>query len=333
MSGTDIRSVTVVVFLSAWIIKHSVMNRDQAFEKMKKVCGNCTEGSINVYVRNLYRLAKLAGKDKIPKTVRWLSSKKLMTKYEKEPLNIRRMLSIAAVKAMKMYGKESSGGWGEYLAKSTEEYEKQRDARQKTKREKERWPDKGYDSLKDVAKKLKKGVSDLLGKKELTSAELYRLQKYVIIALYSEHALRLDWADVRLEKPTKTQEKNFLHKYPRKGWLLTMRKFKTSKSMGEVEIKMSRPTSLVLSMFVPKVKANTTHGFLLTNSSGGKLTRSGLSKILIRLTKKHLGAAIGSQIIRVLKSTKFRKQAETNQKLAQELMHSSKQQLQYSKKD
>ena len=309
------------------------MEKPQVHEKMKKVCGNCTESSINVYVRNLYRLAGLAGKKKIPKTARWLASKKLMNSYEKQPLNIRRMLSIAAVKAMKMYGKESSGGWGEYLVRSTEEYEKERDARRKTKREKERWPEKGYDSLKDVAKKLKKEVSSLSSKKELSPSELYKLQKYVIISLYSEHALRLDWADVRLEKPTKSQDKNFLHKFPRKGWILTMRKFKTSKSMGEVEIKMSRATSLVLSMFVPKVKANTTHGYLLTNSTGGKLTRSGLSKILIRLTKKHLGAAIGSQIIRVLKSTKFRKQAETNEKLAQELMHSTKQQLQYSKKD
>ena len=102
--------------------------------------------------------------------------------------------------------------------------------------------------------------------------------------------------------------------------------------MGEVEIKLSRPTSLVLSMFVPKVKATTEHGYLLSGLQGKKLSRQSLSKILIRLTEKYLGAKIGSQIIRVLKSTKFRKQAETNEQLAQELMHSRKQQLQYTKK-
>ena len=184
-----------------------------------------------------------------------------------------------------------------------------------------------------MAKKLKKENASLISKKDaLTIKELYRLQKYVIIALYSEHALRLDWADIKLAKPTDDQTKNFLHKYARKGWILTMRKFKTSKSMGQVEIKMSRPTSLVLSMFVPKSKQTTKHGFLLSNMAGKKLSRSGLSKVLIRLTNKHLGARIGSQIIRVLKSTKFRKQAEKNEELAKELMHSTKQQLQYSKK-
>ena len=309
------------------------MNRQQVQAQMEKVCTNCTPGTIQVYVRNLFRLAKLVGLEKVPKTAKWLNTKKLFTKFKSQPLNVRRMLSIAAVKGSKMYKQESSGQWGEALAKSTEQYEKERDARRKTKREKERWPEKGYDSLKDVAKKLKKEVSGLVKKQKLTVTELYKLQKYVIIALYSEHALRLDWADVRLEKPTDSQEKNFLHKYPRKGWILTMRKFKTSKSMGQVEIKISRVASLVLSMFAPHVKKTTTHGYLLSNTKGGKLTRSGLSKVLIRLTKKHLGAAIGSQIIRVLKSTKYRKEAEKNEELAKELMHSTRQQLQYSKKD
>ena len=260
---------------------------------MKRVCTNCTEGTINVYVRNLFRLAKLAGLDTIPKKSGWLTKKTLVAKFKKEPLNVRRMLAVAAVKATKMYGDENSGGWGSMMADSTEEYEKGRDARQKTKREKERWPSKGYDSLKDVAKKLKSQVKDIIAKDKPTPKELYKLQKYVVVALYSEHALRLDWADVKLAKPVKDTKDNYLYKFPRRGWVLTMRKFKTAKSMGQVEIKMSRPTSLVLSMFVPKVKAVTDHGYLLSGLSGKKLSRQSLSKILIRLAEKHLGAKIG----------------------------------------
>lgn len=307
------------------------MERNQVLKKMTKVCGNCTKSTIDVYVRNLFRLAKFAGKNGVPKDAKWLASKALLTKVSKEPLNVRRLLTVAGVKAMKMYDMDTSGEWGPLMAKATEEYEKQRDERRKTKREKERWPTKGYDSLKDVAKTLKKQNTNLLSKKELSNKELYKLQKYVIIALYSEHALRLDWADVRLGK-TNDKDKNFLHKFPRRGWVLTMRKYKTSKTMGEVELKLSRPTSLVLSMFVPKVKENTDHGYLLSNQQGKKLSRSGLSKVLIRLTSKHLGAKIGSQIIRVLKATKFRKDTEKSEALAKELMHSSKQQLQYAKK-
>ena len=310
----------------------TTLTKEKTREKMKKVCGNCTESTINVYTRNLFRLAKLAGFDGVPKTAKWLASKSLLDKFAKQPLNTRRLLSVAGVKGLKMYGMDSSGQWGPLMSKATEQYEKERDARRKTKREKDRWPDKGYDSLKDVAKKLKKTIAPLLKKKDLTVNELYRLQKFVVISLYSEHALRLDWADVRLQK-TNDVDKNFLHKFPRRGWILTMRKYKTSKSMGEVEIKMSRPTSLILSMFVPKVKNSTKHGYLLSNMQGKKLSRSGLSKVLIRLTEKHLGSKIGSQIIRVLKSTKFKKDTEKSEQLAKELMHSSKQQLQYAKKN
>ena len=307
------------------------LTKEVVTKKMKDVCPNCTQSTIDVYVRNLFRLARFAGKDGVPKASKWLSSKKLQSKVAKEPLNVRRLLTVAGVKAMKMYKVGGSGEWGPMMSKATEEYEKQRDERRKTKREKERWPTKGYDSLKDVAKQLKKANSALLGKKDLSKKELYQLQKYVIIALYSEHALRLDWADVKLGK-TNDKDKNFLHKYPRRGWVLTMRKYKTSKTMGEVELKLSRPTSLVLSMFVPKVKQSTDHGYLLSNLQGKKLSRSGLSKVLIRLTEKHLGSKIGSQIIRVLKATKFRQDTEKSEALAKELMHSSKQQLQYAKK-
>ena len=310
----------------------STMTKEKTHTMMKKVCANCTPSTVNVYTRNLFRLAKLAGYGGVPKTAKWLSSKPLMAKFAKQPLNTRRLLSVAAVKGMKMYGQDTSGEWGPMMSKATEQYEKERDTRRKTKREKDRWPEKGYDSLKDVAKKLKKQSAGLLKKKDLTVKELYALQKYVVIALYSEHALRLDWADVRLTK-TNAEDKNFLHKYPRRGWILTMRKYKTSKAMGENEIKMSRPTSLVLSMFVPKVKSTTSHGYLLSNLQGKKLSRSGLSKVLIRLTEKHLGSKIGSQIIRVLKSTKYKRDTEKSEQLAKELMHSSKQQLQYAKKN
>lgn len=282
-------------------------------------------------MRNLYRLARFAGKDGVPSNSKWLANKKLLDRVAKEPLNVRRLLTVAGVKAMKMYKQDTSGEWGPLMSKSTEEYEKERDERRKTKREKERWPTKGYDSLKDVAKKLKKANLKFISKEELSVKELYNLQKYVIIALYSEHALRLDWADVRLGR-TNEQDKNFLHKHSRRGWILTMRKYKTSKTMGEVELKLSRATSLVLSMFVPKVKKTTDHGYLLSTLQGNKLSRSGLSKILIRLTEKHLGSKIGSQIIRVLKSTKFRRDTEKSEALAKELMHSTKQQLQYAKK-
>ena len=51
------------------------MERNQVLKKMTKVCGNCTKSTIDVYVRNLSRLAKFAGKNGVPKDSKWLASK------------------------------------------------------------------------------------------------------------------------------------------------------------------------------------------------------------------------------------------------------------------
>ena len=111
-----------------------------------------------------------------------------------------------------------------------------------------RWPKKGYDALRIAADKLR-GETQKYFNKVRTTSELYLVQRYVIIRLYSLHALRLDWADVKLSKPNQEQT-NFLYKDSRKGWQLVMRKYKTSKVMGQQNIKLSRAASLVLTMFV-----------------------------------------------------------------------------------
>ncbi len=218
------------------------------------------------------------------------------------------------------------------MAKAASEYDNEREKRKKTDREKENWPKDGYDAIGRAATVLKKTVSKYFGKTDPTAFELYEIQKYVILKLYSQHALRLDWADVFLGKKD-SEQKNYLYKHPRKGWTLVMRKYKTSKFLGEQEINISRPASLVLSMFIPKVKSATTHGYLLSNKGGSKMTRSNLSKILIRLTEKLLNKRIGSQIVRVLKATKQRKSAEANAALSKEMMHGKEQHLLYAKKD
>ena len=155
-----------------------------------------------------------------------------------------------------------------------------------------------------------------------------------MLKLYSEHALRLDWADVKLMKPPKdTSEKwNYVYKDARKGWQLTLRRYKTEKFMGEQTLKISRPAAMALTMFVPKVKNITDHGFLLSTKTGKKLSRTGLSLFLSRLTQKYVGKKLSAQIIRVLKATKYKAETEKSAEIAKEMLHGSKQHLQYTKK-
>lgn len=56
--------------------------------------------------------------------------------------------------------------------------------------------------------------------------------------------------------------------------------------------------------FVPMVKTNTSHGFLLTTlRTKSRLQRADMLKLIRGTTMAHLGKNIGVQIIRVLKTT------------------------------
>lgn len=302
-------------------------------KKMAKVCRNCTGRTIDVYVRNTLRLAKLLDKESIPGKGAWLTSEPLLKAFDKLDLNKRRLLATAAVKSLDAYGIKRSAKWGERLATAAEEYDTKRDKRERSEKEKARWPSKGFDSLRRAAKMQKQQIGPSLRAKKHTVKTLFQIQKWALLVLYSEHALRLDWADVLLKKPDET-EHNFIFKYPRKGWILTLRRYKTAKSRGTTTLKMSRSASMVLTKLVPIVKAVTTHGYLLSNSSGDRLSRNGLSKLLTRITERLLGnKGFSATMIRVLKATKFSKTLEKSSELAKEMMHSQEQNYRYSRRD
>ena len=309
------------------------ISKEALRKKLKPTCTNCTDSTITVYAHNILRLYRLVkpGSEGVPATGGWLKDKSLYKKFDSQKLSARRVLSVAAVKANKMYKNVKNEDWTIRMNRTVEEYEKQRDKRIKTPREQSRWPTKGYDSLKTAAEKLKKEFKTQIANTKTTS-DLYKVQQYIILKLYSEHALRLDWADVKVQKPEKDQKWNYLFKDKRKGWTLVVRKFKTEKFMGEQTIKVARPAALALTMFVPKVEKLTDHGFLLSTKGGKKLSRQGLSILLSRTTEKHMGKRISSQIIRVLKATKFRAATEKAAEVAKEMMHSEKQHMQYTKK-
>ena len=303
--------------------------------KMKKVCTNCSESSIKVYVRNTLRLAKLVdpSAQHVPATGSFLEDPKIFKAFGKLNLNQRRLLSTAAVKSLDAFGMKRSGKWSKLLASAAEEYDRQREKGLRSTKEKQRWPTKGgYDALKRAAKLQKQLIPQQLAKEDKTLRDLWEIQKWLILTLYASHALRLDFADVHLERPSNDQ-KNYLFKYKRKGWILTLNVYKTAKFRGTQEIKMSRPASLVLSLVTPWIKKLTTHGKLLTNIVGGALSRNGLSKLLTRLTQRLLGKhGFSASLIRVLKATKFRKTLLKSKELSDEMLHSQKQNLAYSRK-
>jgi len=306
-------------------------------KKLQAVCKKCSAASVKVYVRNALRLYRLVTPDaaELPETGAWLTKPALYKEFDALDLNKRRLLSTAAIKSLDAYGKDRVKAWGDRLTTASDEYDKIREKRGKTEKEILKWPAKGgYDALKRAARMQKQQSRHVFTKQTKTVKDLWEIQKWLILQLYSNHALRLDFADVFLEKPGGGEgTKNYLHKYRRKGWILTLNVYKTAKFRGAQEIKMNRSASIALSKVVPWIKELTTHGKLLTNRLGGPLSRNGLSKLLTRITEKLLGRkGFSASLIRVLKATKFAKELEISKKLSEEMLHTQKQNFEYSRK-
>ena len=115
------------------------MTSRQAFQKkMKDTCPKCSDSTITTYVYNVFRLARQFDDkitDTLPKGSDWINSPKLLAKIKKMPLGPKRILSLAAVKALHAFGKPKNDKWTDIMRAAAEEYDEKRDKRQKTKRE------------------------------------------------------------------------------------------------------------------------------------------------------------------------------------------------------
>ena len=120
-------------------------------------------------------------------------------------------------------------------------------------------------------------------------------------------------------------------KKPR-GWHIFLDEFKTAKSLGSKTFKLSLRNQRLLNKFIPAVKKLTTHGFLLSNRKGEKMSKQVLSKTLMRITKTRIGKSFSTQLLRILYAMKNKDIIESAKEVSEKLMHSQEQSLQYAKK-
>ena len=166
--------------------------------------------------------------------------------------------------------------------------------------------------------------------KEWSLKDLLRIQELLIISLYYDYPLRLDYADLKID----SEEGNFIKKSKRKpqGYFITLREYKTSKTLGTQKFKLNRVNQRLLNKFLPQVRRLTTHGYLLTNSAGNKMSKQVLSKTLQHSTKKRIGREFSVQLLRILFAMKNRGVIESAKEVSKKLLHSQEQSLMYAKK-
>ena len=302
-------------------------------DELRKVKKNLKPSSVDTYLRNVRRIRKVHGTLPIPKSdSSWLKEKKLITWIDKQPLNVRRHLCTAAVIALKVYGKEDKR-WTERQKKAMKEFDDDRRKRQMTDKQKKLIPAKGFAALKKVTDIMRKEIKHILSNKpgDWTKKDMLRVQDLLILTLYYDHPLRLDYASLEIGK----SDKNCIYKSKGKprGWHVQLADFKTDKSMGKQVFKPNTSNQRLLNKFVPASERLTDHGFLLSNKNGEKMSRQVLSKRLTYLTKHRIGKGFSVQLLRILYAMQHRKVLETAKEVSDKLLHSQEQSLQYAKKD
>ena len=288
------------------------------------------KNSQDTYFRNIKRLRRVKNELPIPPSDhKWLLDKPLFTWYDKQPLSVRRHMSTAANIALQVYGKENAD-WRKRQVKSMEQFDEDRRKRQLTDKQKAKIPAKGFDSIKRVVQQMKRELRHVINNVQ-TLKDLLRFQDLVILSLYYDYPLRLDYATLRTEKG----KGNSIFKNAKKprGWHIFLEEFKTVKSLGTKTFKLNLRNQRLLNKFIPAVQKLTKHGFLLSNRQGEKMSKQVLSKTLMRITKTRIGKSFSTQLLRILYAMKNKGIIESAKQVSEKLMHSQEQSLQYAKKE
>ncbi len=301
-------------------------------EFMKKLSASKTssEASRTIYVRSAKRLYRLLEEAKeFPKNSEWLKKKDLRAKYEKVPLNKRRHLSLAAHVWLKAFKTKNDGYWSERMYKDSNDYAKSRKENKKSQRESDKWIPDALSKLKKLATEFKRTINSEL-KKEPTVKRLWLYTQYIILRFYSEVQLRNDLGNISLNDDKKS---NLLKKKKGGKFTIVMRDYKVSKQLGTIEINLSVALSRVLSVYLKyRSKLELPHEWLLSNSKGKKLSKSGLGKVLRKLTSNKLGKSIGSRMLRVFNATNNAEIIKKAKEIANNMLHSQKQSQDYVRK-
>lgn len=216
--------------------------------KIKTVCKNCTDATVDAYTRNVRRLHKLVGEGEVPLKAAWLNDA-LLNKLKKEPLKVRRHLSIAAVKfaaATDASDKKKEMFQAQMLLDANA-YKKLRGEQKWSEEELKKRPSGGMKDIKKAHSEIWRRVRrQLANEKQPSLKTLYKYTAALLLRLYQELPLRNTWATLQLED---TKTNNYLQT-GRGVFKVHIRQHKNSKKTGGVVLTLSRASTMALRKFL-----------------------------------------------------------------------------------
>jgi len=161
-----------------------------------------------------------------------------------------------------------------------------------------------YKMINDMAEDLKPIKKK--SKDDITKKEMQLLQAYVLFNIYSRMPMRNDVAGMmvinqaaykKLSEDEK-KENNYLV-VPSKGNIyFVLNKYKTSKKYQELDLPIEDKDLRRILRYYLKMNGIEKGGILFKTSTGKPLTRTELSKVLLKYSQKYMGKSISTTLLR-----------------------------------
>jgi len=192
---------------------------------------------------------------------------------------------------------------------------------------------KNFTTTEEIFKMINDMAEDLKplkkkSKDDLTKKEMQLLQAYTLFNIYSRMPMRNDVAGMtainqaaykKLSEDDK-KESNYLV-VPSKGQLyFVLNQYKTSKKYKELDLPIEDPNLRKILRYYLKMNGN---GVLFKTSTGKPLTRTELSKVLLKYSKKYMDKSISTTLLRkIYLSSKYGNMKEELEKDNKVMGHS-----------
>jgi len=190
------------------------------------------------------------------------------------------------------------------------------------------WADKK--EIYSVVRQLKKIITPLLNKEELTRKELDLIQQYILAYLYSGKdikPLRNDYANMKIVRDgiVVDLDLNFNYLVLAKKPYFLINQYKTSNRYGSLKLDITtKELKETLIKYVSKLGDEQEYLFL-NHTTATPITENGLTKYITKIFKKFLNKSIAPSLLRsiYISSIDFSKMSyKTKSKIAREMGHS-----------
>ena len=176
----------------------------------------------------------------------------------------------------------------------------------------------------------------------LTKKDLLEAQEFVLLATYREIPLRNDVAETQiiLDINTLSEEEQLAENYLvrlKNSYYFLLNNYKTEKTFGQKEIKLSRHLSRYVSFYIKIIKSvlkDNEKMYFVYNTRLKPITANGITKLFTKMFKREFNKNVSTSLLRhIYLSDKYKKDLAERERDSYNMGHNLTMQKNYIKKN